>query len=68
MEELEQPLESFCEILEDEQLQQLAEKYDAADRRIRRLPIQVFFWLIVLSNTQPKARGCLFQLVAFLLP
>lgn len=65
MEELEQQLESFCDILSDEHFQQLAEKYDVADKRIRRLPTKVFFWLIVLSNTQPKARGCLFQLVAF---
>jgi len=65
MEKLEQQLESFCEILSDEQLQQYAEKYDVADKRIRRLPIKVFFWLMVLSNTQPKVRGCLFQLVAF---
>jgi len=55
MEKLEQQLESFCEILSDEQLQQYAEKYDVADKRIRRLPIKLFFWLMVLSSTQPKA-------------
>lgn len=65
MKELEQQLDAFCDILSDEKLQQLAEKYDVADKRIRRLPIKLFFWLMILSNTQPKARGCLFQLVAF---
>ena len=55
----------FSSILSEEKLKQLAEKYSVADERERKLPIRVFFWLIVLSAGQSTVRGCLFQLVAF---
>ena len=55
----------FTALLGEESLYQLALQYGAAHQRERKLPIRIFFWLMVLSAGQPTARGGLFQLVAF---
>ena len=43
----------------------MAEQYRVADERERKLPLRIFFWLMVLSTGQPTVRGALFELVAF---
>ena len=65
MENIEQIYDDFTNILSKEELEKLAEKYDIVDKRIRRLPVVTFFWLIVLSACIPGVRGGLMQLVAF---
>lgn len=65
MDALEEEYRQFTDILSEEELGRLAERYQTADQRERKLPIRVFFWLMVLSAGQPTARGALFQLVAF---
>ena len=55
----------FTEVLSEEELRRLADQYGVADQRERKLPVRIFFWLMVLSAGQPTARGALFQLVAF---
>lgn len=62
---LEEKHRQFIDILSEEELGRLAEQYQTADQRERKLPIRIFFWLMVLSAGQPSARGALFQLVAF---
>lgn len=57
--------QQFTEVLSEEELRRLAAAYGVADQRERKLPIRVFFWLMVLSAGQPTVRGALFQLVAF---
>jgi hypothetical protein len=57
--------DDFANILSNEELESLAEKYGIVDKRIRRLPIRIFFWLMVLSACIPTSRGGLMQLVAF---
>ena len=65
MENIEQIYDDFTNILSDEELKKLAEKYGIVDKRIRRLPIVTFFWLMILSACIPGVRGGLMQLVAF---
>lgn len=65
MENIEQIYDDFTNILSAEELKRLAEKYGIVDKRIRRLPIVTFFWLMILSACIPGVRGGLMQLVAF---
>lgn len=65
MDTFEEKYQQFTDILSEEELTRLAEQYQTADQRERKLPIRIFFWLMVLSAGQPTARGALFQLVAF---
>ena len=57
--------QQITEILTEKELVALAKKYGAQDQRKRKVPIRIFFWLMVLSASQPTVRGALFQLVAF---
>lgn len=65
MDALEHDYHAFTELLTEEELNDLAQRYGAASQRTRKLPLRIFFWLMVLSATQPTARGGLFQLAAF---
>lgn len=65
MEALEQNYQEFTDLLSEEELHELALRYGAAEQRKRKLPIRIFFWLMVLSASQSTVRGGLFQLVAF---
>ncbi len=65
MENIEQIYDDFTNILSEEELKKLAEKYGIVDKRIRRLPVFTFFWLMILSACIPGVRGGLMQLVAF---
>jgi hypothetical protein len=65
MKNIEQIYDDFTNILSNEGLESLAEEYGIVDKRIRRLPVRIFFWLMVLSACIPAARGELMQLVAF---
>ncbi len=65
MENIEQIYDDFTNILSDEELKKLSEKYGIVDKRIRRLPVVTFFWLMILSACIPGVRGGLMQLVAF---
>jgi hypothetical protein len=58
---------SFQDILSDEELGTLFEKYGVQDERKRKLPVYWFFWLIVLSAAEPARRGSLLQLIGFFL-
>lgn len=58
---------SFRDILSDEELGTLFEKYGVQDERKRKLPVYWFFWLIVLSAAEPARRGSLLQLIGFFL-
>jgi hypothetical protein len=46
-------------------LKRLAAEQGVVDQRERRLPVRIFFWLMVLSASQPGVRSGLFQLAAF---
>ena len=65
MESFEDQYEQFTEVLSEEELRRFAEEYGVADQRERKLPLRIFFWLVVLSAGQPTVRGGLLQLVAF---
>jgi len=65
MEALEHDYQEFTELLTEEELYDLAVQYGAAEQRDRKLPIRIFFWLMILSAGQPTLRGGLFQLAAF---
>lgn len=65
MDALEEQYEQFTEVFSEEELGRLAEEYGVVDQRQRKLPLRIFFWLIVLSAGEPTARGALFRLVAF---
>ena len=65
MDTLEEEYQQFTDILSEEELVRLAERYQTADQRERKLPTRIFFWLMVLSSGQPTARGALFGLVSF---
>lgn len=65
MEPLEPTYQEFTELLTEAELNDLARLYGAAHQRERKLPLRIFFWLMVLSASQPTARGGLFQLAAF---
>ncbi len=57
--------QAFTEVFSEKELHRLAGEYGVADQRERKLPLRIFFWLMVLSAGQPTARGALFTLVAF---
>ncbi len=57
--------QQITEILTEEELTRLAKKYGVSDQRKRKVPIRIFFWLMVFSASQPTVRGALLQLVAF---
>ena len=65
MENIEQIYDDFTNILSEEELKNLAEEYGIVDKRIRRLPVFTFFWLMILSACTPGVRGGLMHLVAF---
>ena len=65
MENIKQIYDDFASLLSNEELRRLGEKYRIVDERVRRLPICIFFWLMVISASIPAARGGLMQLVAF---
>ena len=65
MENIEQIYDDFTNILSEEELKKLAAEYSVVDKRIRRLPVFTFFWLMILSACIPGVRGGLMQLVAF---
>ena len=50
MENIEQTYDDFTNILSNEELENLAKKYNVVDKRKRRLPVCIFFWLMVLSG------------------
>ena len=64
---MEQQYDTFQDILSDHELQALFDKYGIEDIRQRKLTVRHFFWLMVLSATQPAARGSLLQLIGFFL-
>jgi hypothetical protein len=65
MDALDTPFRQFTDLLSNEELERVAIQYGVADQRERKLPLRVFFWLMVLSASQPTVRGGLFLLVAF---
>ena len=65
MEALAQCYREFTDLLPEEELHELALKYGAAEQRERKLPIRIFFWLMVLSGGQSTVRGGCSKLVAF---
>ncbi len=58
---------SFQDLLSDEELAALFDKYGVRDERQRKLPVYWFFWLLVLSAAEPARRGSLLQLIGFFL-
>ncbi|MDM8531772.1 hypothetical protein QUF63_11415 [Anaerolineales bacterium HSG25] len=58
---------SFSEILSDEELLKLFEKHGVKDIRKRKLPVYHFFWLAILSLSEPTARGSILNLIGFFL-
>ncbi len=58
---------SFSDILSDAELDTLFKKYKIEDIRKRKLSVHHFFWLIILSASEPAARGCILQLIGFFL-
>lgn len=65
MDALETTYRRFTDLLSNTELDRLAAQYGVADQRERKLPLRIFFWLMVLSAGQPTVRGGLFQRVAF---
>jgi hypothetical protein len=65
MKNIEQLYDDFANILSNDELESLAAEYGVVDKRIRRLPVRIFFWLMLLSACIPATRGGLMQLVAF---
>lgn len=65
MDALDPTSRQFTELLSNAELDTLADRYGVADQRERKLPLRIFFWLMVLSASQPTVRGGLFLLVAF---
>jgi IS4 transposase len=65
MKDIEQIYDDFANILSNDELESLAAEYGVVDKRIRLLPVRIFFWLMVLSACIPATRGGLMQLVAF---
>ena len=64
---LDEKYERFQDILSDEELKALFDKYGIRDERERKLPVYYFFWLMVLSAVEPKSRGCILSLIGFFL-
>lgn len=67
LETLEETHISFEDILSEEELAELFEKYGVRDTRKRKLPVRWFFWLVVLSAAEPARRGSLLQMIGFFL-
>ena len=65
MDALDPTYRQFTGLLSNVGLDTLADRYGVADQRERKLPLRIFFWLMVLSAGQPTVRGGLFLLVAF---
>ena len=65
--ELEKQYQKFSEILSDEEMKALCEKYGVADKRERKMWVRLFFWLMVFSSGESSRRGCLLQLIGFFL-
>ena len=61
----EETYKRFQDILSDAELQAIFDKYGVKDERERKLPVRCFFWLMVLSASQPAARGCILTLIGF---
>ena len=59
--------QNFSELLSDEEMQALCEKYGVADQRERKMWVRPFFWLMVFSSGESSRRGCLLQLIGFFL-
>jgi len=60
-------LDTFQDILNDQDLEGLFEKHGIENPRDRKLSIYNFFWLMVLSASDPSRRGTLHQLISFFL-
>jgi len=58
---------SFSDILSDDELAELFEKHGVKDIRKRKLPVYHFFWITILSLSEPTARGSLLNLIGFFL-
>lgn len=65
--ELQESYANFSEILSDEEMAGLLEKYGVADQRERKLWVRPFIWLMVFSAGESSRRGCLLQLIGFFL-
>jgi len=65
--DLQKSYTSFLDILSDAELDNLFEKYGVKDIRKRKLSVRHFFWLIILSASEPGVRGSLVQLAGFFL-
>ena len=63
----EKQLETFKDILNDEDMERLLEKYGLDSTRDRKLSIYNFFWLMVLSAGDPSRRGTLLNIISFFL-
>jgi IS4 transposase len=66
-EKLQENYNSFLDILSDAELVGLFEKYGIEDIRKRKLSVYHFFWLIILSASEPSARGCILNLIGYFL-
>ena len=58
---------NFQQILSDGDMEDLFEKHGIKDIRERKLSVRHFFWLIILSASEPSVRGNLVQLIGFFL-
>jgi len=63
----EETMTTFENLLSDEDLATLLEKYGLNNLRDRKLPVRWFFWLMVLSAGEPSRRGSILQLIGFFL-
>ncbi len=59
--------ERFQDILSEDELHTLFEKFNVKDERERKLPVLKFFWLMVFSALEPSQRGSLLVLIGFYL-
>ena len=59
--------DTFQDILNDQDLERLFEKHGIENPRDRKLSIYNFFWLMILSTSDPSRRGTLHQLISFFL-
>ena len=57
MDALDTTYRQFTDLLSNAELDRLAAQYGVADQRERKLPLRIFFWLMVLSASQPTVRG-----------
>ncbi len=59
--------EHFQDILSEDDLRALFEKFGVKDERERKLPVFKFFWLMVFSALESSKRGSLLVLIGFYL-